>query len=110
MSRSEVGGLGRNQPTGPFPLQATSCLEPRRTSCTRGRDHVGALDVVCRTNEGLALPMAPRPESEAAHLRDKARKDLLSLLEGVSNSRKLDWFGFGYTALNLDRCEGRKTW
>lgn len=30
--------------------------------------------------------MAPKIELEADHLRDKARKDLLGLLEGVSNA------------------------
>jgi hypothetical protein len=30
--------------------------------------------------------MAPRPELEAEHLREKARKELLSLLEGVSKA------------------------
>lgn len=30
--------------------------------------------------------MAPRPESEAEHLRTKARKELLGLLEGVSKA------------------------
>jgi hypothetical protein len=31
--------------------------------------------------------MAPHPESEAKHLREKARKELLGLLEGVSKAR-----------------------
>jgi hypothetical protein len=30
--------------------------------------------------------MAPRPELEAEHLREKARKELLGLLEGVSKA------------------------
>lgn len=30
--------------------------------------------------------MTPRPESEAEHLRQKARKELLGLLEGVSKA------------------------
>lgn len=30
--------------------------------------------------------MAPKLELEAEHLRDKARKDLLGLLEGVSKA------------------------
>jgi hypothetical protein len=30
--------------------------------------------------------MAPRLGSEADHIRDKARRDLLTLLEGVSKS------------------------
>ena len=31
--------------------------------------------------------MTPRPESEATHLREKARRELLGLLEGVSKAR-----------------------
>ena len=30
--------------------------------------------------------MAPRPELEAEHLREKARKEFLNLLEGVSKA------------------------
>lgn len=30
--------------------------------------------------------MAPHPGSEADHIRDKARRDLLNLLEGVSKA------------------------
>ena len=43
--------------------------------------------------------MAIGPSSEADHVRDKARKDLLNLLEGVSKATRLNLCGARVTKL-----------
>ena len=51
--------------------------------------------------------MAPNIDREADHIRDKARKDLLALLEGVSKAA-----GFVHVRAQLThfRSEARRTW
>jgi O-succinylbenzoate synthase len=53
--------------------------------------------------------MAPKIELEADHLRDKARKDLLGLLEGVSKAAVVGLL-IGHLAYLHSRYEARRTW
>lgn len=53
--------------------------------------------------------MAPKIELEADHLRDKARKDLLALLEGVSKAAVVG-LPLTQNAYLYPRFEARRTW
>lgn len=58
--------------------------------------------------------MAPSLDKEADHIRNKAKKELLGLLEGVSIGAHVAAYPVHFGLLSLangrDRSEARRTW
>ena len=72
-----------------------------------GKRDTGLINVLRRYGN-VTTQMTPLPDLEAEHLREKARKELLGLLEGVSKANTPPLVGMRVLKRNL-RSAARRT-